>query len=124
VVRFPERAGEEFDWFAVDETGHVAVFATAGSGPVPAQVPTEASLHDAVGNRIEVSGWGTNEIWCSYAKVGLFAYEWDERRNCYSRVAEPTQTVTEELSVHLAATALPRLALSFRNSTTIAVDVA
>ena len=124
MVLFPERAGEEFDWFAFDEAGQVAVFATAGSGPVHAQVPLEASIHDAVGDRIEVSGWGTNAVWDSYARVGLYAYDWDGQQNCYRRVAEPFLAVTEELSAHLGAAALPRLSLSFRGSTTIAVEVA
>lgn len=89
MVLFRERAGEEFDWFAFDEAGQVAVFATAGSGPVHAQVPLQASIHDALGDRIEVSGWGTNAVWGSYARVGLYVYDWDGQQNCYRRVAEP-----------------------------------
>ena len=124
MVPFPDRAGEEFDWFALDEAGQVAVFATAGSGPVHAQVPLQTSIHDAVGDRIEMSGWGTNAVWDSYARVGLYAYDWDGQQNCYRRVAEPFRAVTEELSAHLGAAALPRLRLSFRGSTTIAFEVA
>ena len=123
MVIFSERAGLEFDWFAVDEVGQIAVFATAGNGPVPAEVPVEASLHDAVGDQIEVSGWGTSEVWDSYAKLGLFAYDWDQQRNCYSRVAQPSQAATEGSPVQLASAKFPRLALSFRSNPTIAVDV-
>ena len=69
---FPERACMDFDWFAVDETGQVAVFATAGSGPVPAEVSAKPSPHDAFGDQIEMTGWGTIAVWDSYAKLGLF----------------------------------------------------
>jgi hypothetical protein len=124
LVRFPDRAGEEFDWFAADESGQVAIFATGGSGPVPAQVLTDAVFHDELGDQIEVSGWGTDEVWTSYARAGLFAYDWDERHHCYSRVAAPAQPVDEALSARLATVVLPRLALSFLTSTTVATDTA
>jgi hypothetical protein len=124
VVSFPGRAGEEFDWFAADESGQVAIFATGGGGPVPAQVLTDAAFHDAVGDQIDVSGWGTDAVWSSYARAGLFAYDWDERRNCYSRVAVPAQPVGDGLSALLAAVVLPRLALSFLTDTTVAIDAA
>ena len=119
---FPERQGTEFDWFALDDAGEVAVFATAGSGPVPAQVRTASGDHDGMGDRVAVTGWGTPTVWDSYAKVGLFAYDWDDQRRCYSRVGQPSQPINKNLSVPLAAMALPRLALSFRNSPCIAAD--
>jgi hypothetical protein len=113
---FPERQGTEFDWFALDDAGEIAVFATAGIGPVPAQVRTASDDHDAIVDRVAVTGWGTPSVWDSYARVGLFAYDWDDQRRCYSRVGQPSQPVNEDLSGPLAAMALPRLALSFRNS--------
>ena len=119
---FPERQGTEFDWFALDDAGEVAVFATAGSGPVPAQVRTASGDHDAMGDRVAVTGWGTPTVWDSYAKVGLFAYDWDDHRHCYSRVGQPSQPINKNSSVPLAAMTLPRLALSFRNSPCIAAD--
>lgn len=119
---FPERQGTEFDWFALDEAGEVAVFATAGFGPVPTQVRTASEDHDAIGDRITVTGWGTPDVWDSYARVGLFAYDWDDSLHCYSRVRQPSQPISEGLSVPLAAMALPRLALSFRDSPCIAAD--
>ncbi len=119
---FPERQGTEFDWFALDDAGEVAVFATAGFGPVPAQVRTASELHDAIGDRIAVAGWGTPTVWDSYASMGLFAYDWDDESRCYSRVGQPSRPINEDLSVPLAAMALPRLSLSFRNSLSIAPD--
>ncbi len=121
---FPDRQGTEFDWFAVDKSGEVAVFASAGVGPVPSQGRAAAEDHDAIGEQIVVTGWGTKTVWESYARVGLFAYDWDDQRHCYSRVAQPDQPVNEGLSVRLAAIALPRLPLSFRTSPSIAADLA
>ena len=119
---FPDRQGTDFDWFGVDDAGQIAVFATAGCGPVPAQVRAEAELHDAVGDQIALAGWGTSAVWDSYAKVGLFAYDWDDQRHCYLRVAQPTQPVSEGLSVRLTARALPHFSLSFRSSSSITAN--
>lgn len=121
---FPDRQGTEFDWFALDESGAAAVFATAGVGPVPSQVRAAAEDHDAIGDQITVTGWGTTAVWESYARLGLFAYDWDHQRHCYSRVAQPEQAVNERLSALLAARAVPRLPLSFRTSLGIAGDLA
>lgn len=119
---FPERRGREFDRFALDDAGEVAVFATAGLGPVPAQVHAASAAHDAMGDRIAVTGWGTPAVWDSYARVGLFAYDWNDESRCYSRVGQPGRLIDEDLSAPLAAMALPRLSLSFRNSPSIALD--
>lgn len=119
---FPDRQGMDFDWFGVDDVGEAAVFATAGFGPVHAQVRAEAAHHDAIGDQITLTGWGTNTVWDSYARVGLFAYDWDDQRHCYSRMAQPMQPMSEKLSARLTAQALPRLALSFRASPSITAD--
>ena len=120
----PERQGTEFDWFALDDAGDAAVFASAGLGPVPAQVRTASEVHDAIGDRITVTGWGTPTVWDSYARMGLFAYDWDDQRRCYSRVGQPSRPIDEDLSALLSAMTLPRLPLSFRNSPCVAVDEA
>jgi len=122
VESYPDRRGMEFDWFGVDDVGEVAVFATAGFGLVPAQVRAEAEHHDAIGDQITLTGWGTSTVWDSYARVGLFAYDWDDQRHCYSRMAQPTQPMSKQLSARLTAEALPRLALSFRARPSITSD--
>jgi hypothetical protein len=118
----PERQGTEFDWFAVDEIGDVAVFATGGIGPVPAQVRTDPERHDALAELIDVSAWGTSAVWESYSKAGLFAYDWNDPLGCYSRVAQPDRGVTTDTRSKLAALLLPRVELSFRNSPKIDAD--
>lgn len=119
---FPDRRGMEFDWFGVDDVGEVAVFATGGFGPVPAEVQAEPEHHDSIGDQITLAGWGTSTVWDSYARVGLFAYDWDDQRHCYSRMAQPTQPMSEKLSARLTAQALPCLATSFRVNPSITPD--
>jgi len=121
---FPERQDTEFDWFALDDAGEVAVFATAGLGLVPVQVRAASELHDAMGDRITVTGWGTPTVWDSYTRVGLFVYDWDDQRRCYARVGQPSRPIGKNLSAPLAAMALPRLRRSFRNSPCVAADEA
>lgn len=115
--------GSEFDWFARDEAGNYAVFATAGSGPVPAEVVDACVQHSAIGEHIPVKGWGTDEVWKSYSDVGLFAYDWDDQRGRYARVAVPNRPVEATLLVQLAEVVLPRLPLSFGEAPVIAATI-
>ena len=39
--------GLEYDWLAVDQEGHVAVFSTAGGGRAPQAVLENTDVHDA-----------------------------------------------------------------------------
>jgi len=45
MPRAHPRWGIEFDWLGVDREGHVAVFTTAGYGPVPAARSGESGDH-------------------------------------------------------------------------------
>jgi hypothetical protein len=108
-----EMQGFEFDWFARDDAGEYAVFATAGSGPVPEEVADACMQHRAIGEQIAVTGWGTSEVWKSFSNVGLFAYDWDDQRRCYARMAVPDRPVDAALSARLVEIVLPTLPLSF-----------
>jgi hypothetical protein len=82
--------GFEFDWFAVDATGHVCHFSTAGSGPVPLSVldRLDAAKTDALwslGRRLltlPVIGAATGHLpgriddWLELARRGLFSFDW------------------------------------------------
>ncbi|QEI08965.1 hypothetical protein FXN63_26280 [Pigmentiphaga aceris] len=105
--------GMEFDWFAVDKDGNVALFATAGAGPVPEQVFASLAQHDELAEHIPVAGWGSSQVWNSFAQAGLFAYDWRDAIKAYVRVAEPTQQLGSSLAERLRASSLPRLAVSF-----------
>jgi hypothetical protein len=115
-----ESAGVEFDWFAIDQDGFIALFATAGSGPVPASVLASTSAYEAIGGSISVSGFGSSAVWQSYAQAGLYAYDWSGAQASYVRVAEPTAGSKFELAPAVTAIpGLPRLPLSFSKASVI-----
>jgi hypothetical protein len=90
--------GREFDWYAVDDVGRIAVFATAGSGPVPPLARSSMQAHNDISDSFVVSAWGTPQVWESYSRVGLFAYDWHTTSDCYVRVAVPEQLPSTELA--------------------------
>ena len=114
MIEAADIAGREFDWYAVDDAGEVAVFATAGSGPVPPLVRSSVQAHNEISDSLDVSGWGTPQVWESYSKVGLFAYDWHGANGCYVRMAVPEQPSYTELTRRLrAASGLVRLPVRF-----------
>jgi hypothetical protein len=115
-----EVQGVEFDWFAIDQDGHVALFATAGFGPVPASVLAASGAHDAVGQSIAIRGFGSSTVWESYAQVGLYAFDWSDTKGSYVRVAEPLadKDFKQAHTVELIP-GLPRLQLSFSKTTSL-----
>jgi hypothetical protein len=98
-----EVEGREFDWFAVDGSGHIGHFATAGCGPVPAAVRARlAELRD-MDERVlnlptigDATGHlpGQIEDWLEMAKRGLFAYDWKHWSGPYRRAATPSRPIT------------------------------
>ena len=91
--------GNEFDWFAVDGTGHVGHFATAGFGPAPSAILSRLDdLRDLDERvlRLPIIGEATanrpGEIddWLEMARRGLFAFDWQHWSGPYRRVATPS----------------------------------
>lgn len=81
--------GEEFDWFAVDLSGFLAVFSNAGRGPVPASVWANrvpynalveacAKLPTAFAIEKVFEGSGTYSDWWNYAARGLYAFDFQD----------------------------------------------
>lgn len=87
-MRADELQGREFDWFAVDKHGRLAMFSTAGEGPMPAAVLRSIVQHDAVSEAIETPNVGSELVWRDFGRAGLFVYDWAYDR--YVRVAEPS----------------------------------
>ena len=118
-----EIKGTEFDWFATDQEGRVALFATAGAGPVPTSVLALLEAHGLVGDSLEVEGWGTQSVWESYARVGLYAYDWSDSQGQYLRQAEPAAPLTNNVATAVSSIRnLPRFALLFSQTTAIAPE--
>jgi hypothetical protein len=81
--RFP---GLEFDWFAADTEGNIALFSTAGFGPVPVEVQSHFQDYDRVAAHID---WRVLEIWQECAKHGLFVFDWQHWKGPYLKMEQP-----------------------------------
>ncbi len=92
-----ELIGIEFDWFATDDAGELALFATAGEGTVPPAAANHFSAHSAVSELLETPNWGTDKIWDDYARLGLFVYDWVLPGGPYRRRSVPQNQPTTEL---------------------------
>lgn len=76
--------GCEFDWYACDASGNVALFSTVGFGEIPevvfsalyeyAMVDICFSL-DGSSLKITPAAWGTPEVFRKYSANGLFVYD-------------------------------------------------
>lgn len=61
---FSERfSGLEFDWFAQDAEGDIALFSTGGLGPVPPSVQPHFQSHDRAALSIELPHAGSLDVW-------------------------------------------------------------
>lgn len=88
--------GREFDWFAVDGDGNVAMFATAGEGFVPEEVMRHLSQHDNLSEEIPAPHTGTPEVWNDYAAIGLYVFDWDLPGGPYVLQVSPSRPMTPE----------------------------
>jgi hypothetical protein len=124
MTEISDIAGREFDWFAVDRCGQVALFSTAGEGRVPDQVLAHLDIHDKVGASIEVTNWGTEKVWQSYAAKGLYVYDWDFRTQCYARIARPDESTAPGPVIAIGAMdRIPRLDIDFADAAVVRISL-
>ncbi len=97
VVSINDIAGREFDWYAVDASGAMAVFATAGSGFVPPSVLADIESYDRISEAIDTPNWGSNLVWDDYANAGLFVFDWKLYQGPYARLRVPHNSISERL---------------------------
>lgn len=118
--------GVEFDWFAVDSSGCLALFATAGAGFVPSTVSARFHEHAAMSEMLPSPRWGSEMVWDDYSDLGLYVYDWGGGRyDSYARIRTPAREMTDELrQKFLAIRPLPRFDFEFRSRETIASDPA
>ncbi|RDZ27178.1 hypothetical protein [Lysobacter silvisoli] len=118
-----ETDANEFDWFARDREGRLGLFSTAGDGPIPASARQSAVAHEVVGELIEIRDWGSAAVWQSYARAGLYAYDWSQSEACYVRVEKPESAMSPVLQRAVEAIpGLPELDLSFEQAQAVAGD--
>ena len=117
--RFP---GFEFDWFAQDAEGHVALFSTGGFAPVPRTVQAHYQGHDRAASSIEVPHWGSLSVWKDYARQGLYVFDWVPNVGPYLQLEQPEGEMPAALQhLLLQITGLPQFTGVFRQVTSIIV---
>ncbi len=126
-------AGLEFDWFAIDCAGHLALCASAGWGEIPPAILEAASagsdggaggadpsrdliqsLAEAGGHRCEAHGPGACGDWRLLGNRGLYVYDWVHWAGPYTRIIVPevpvsVQEIGADLLASLNAIAAPHL---------------
>jgi hypothetical protein len=109
--------GIEFDWFAIDGDGNVALFATAGEGFLPESVAENHEMHSAIAESLPAPRVGTAEVWLDYAGVGLYVFDWALPGGPYEMRASPTAELHAAIRKRvLAVTQVPRFNGSFSNT--------
>jgi hypothetical protein len=106
----------DLPWLALDAAGRLAVFTTAGEGPVPASALRVLNSAEAVLARLSVVGrhellieYPRPDDFIAFAERGLYAYDWTDAHRvssdctrCYELVARPLRPISiAELSPEL-----------------------
>jgi hypothetical protein len=106
VAEYP--SGLDVEWIAVDRKGRVGVFTTAGTGPIPKALLTEAEVLDQIWDAIrslpEVMDYELvvtvprPDDFIAFAKSGLFSFDWEEFQETprYEVQARPKTPLTVE----------------------------
>lgn len=125
--------GEEFDWYALDTRGCLAVFTTGGLGPIPRSIWPHRNeliqLAKAIANLPEVTDFdrvfassGNCMEWFGYACKGLYAFDYYDvhrgtaRLHQYELIARPRRSVQASIIVqHIDLRWLPILSVGFED---------
>ena len=110
----PNLSGIEFDWFAVDSEGNLALIATAGEGFFPNSVFGNRAAHELLSEALPAPRTGTSEVWKDYADLGLYVFDWALPGGPYERQVTPSGKINHELQAKiLAIPELPKFFGSF-----------
>lgn len=114
--------GREFDWYARDEEGNIALFATGGSGQAPKDVIENYAEHDNISRTMEQPNWGSESVWQDYAKLGFYVFETDMNGGPFVKRAEPLIEMGKELrSKIIKIKNLPKFEANFKSTTEFTV---
>lgn len=99
-----EIRGYEYDWVACDETGHVAMFSTAGGGYAPKVFLADTDGYEKSGPPTTTASMAPNapppNSWKDLAERGIFSYDSDPNGGPYQLVGVPAAPAhVGELSV-------------------------
>ena len=96
-----ELEGREFDWYAIDTEGNLALFSTAGEGFIPEYILNHFTKHDEISDSLESPNWGSNEVFFDYGKLGFYVFDWDLPGGPYRKQCEPTKKMEEQLKFRI-----------------------
>ncbi len=133
VEREDKFYGREFDWFATDRLGHIALCSTAGFGEIPLRVIKQSTPENSpidyldqlvadlgVIGQYKVCDPGPCQCtqWRDLASRGFFVYDWKHWSGPFQRILIPdtpinSHTIPEALWTALRAVSFPTL--SFEN---------
>jgi hypothetical protein len=98
------RKGSEYDWLALDGSGHLGLFSTAGAGPIPLALYGREShkLEVFEGlyalpkvSRAVICGKYNHDIgdWVAMAERGIYAFDWRREQDDFCLVACPEDSL-------------------------------
>jgi hypothetical protein len=139
VNEYPECI--DYEWFAFDAVGHIAVFTTAGVGPIPKPVLASRAAEDALGefaHHLPIRGTAVMLVslprpddYMAFAAQGLFAYDWaDVHRSArdwsgvYELYARPDRPISAcDMPVQFQSLLRESVVGSIRFSSSSRIDV-
>ena len=95
--------GIDFEFFAIDKNGNIALFVTAGSGFVPVAAECLESQICKVSEQIPTPNIGTGSVWQDYGNVGLHVYDWVVSDSSYVLIQNPIASMPQELQKNIQA---------------------
>lgn len=118
MQHWAEISGREFDWFAFDSEGNVALFSTGGEGPIPECVMHASEEHDSVADALHEPNWGSPAVWSDYSKIGFFVFDWDRTQEVYAAKGVPVTSLDSGLRERIGnISELPRYVGRFSSPT-------
>ncbi len=127
----PGGGGSEFDWFGVDQNGHLGVFSTSNIGYIPEMVKTSWSRYHELWTEISslplrfkarliIQGKGWYDDWLKYSQQGLIAFDFGDvhrtiKTEVYDLMSIPEKLMgVSELGIKSGLVAeMPQFRLSF-----------
>lgn len=122
--------GLEFDWFAIDSVGSVAMISSAGYGSIPDAVFDNFDIQQAIADKFEKitglpEGVDLIRIANALAKIGVFAYDWKHWKGPYRRIeqlATPTHIDTLGFDPSLKSAFVQLLNVRFSMDSTLSIQ--